>query len=228
MPAEPIRIFIGYDPRVEGTLHVLAGSILRRASQPIAVTPIALAHLKSVYDRPHDPKQSTEFSFSRFLTPYLAGFTGWAVYMDCDMVVVDDIANLWALRDERYALMCVQHDHLPREQTKFLGEAQLPYGRKNWSSLMLMNCGACRALTPDYVARASGLELHQFKWLADDRIGPLPPRWNHLVDHDPPLPLEQISLLHYTIGGPYHAATRDCGYAGVWRQEYARTVFIRD
>ena len=199
MPADPIRIFIGYDPRVEVTFHVLASSILHRASQPIAITPIALEHLKSVYDRPRDPKQSTEFSFTRFLTPYLAGFQGWALYMDCDMVMLDDIANLWRLRDDKYALMCVQHDHVPKEGTKFLNEKQLPYARKNWSSLMLMNAGACTALTPDYVAQAAGLELHQFKWTETDRIGALPPRWNHLVDHDAPRDPADISLLHYTI-----------------------------
>ena len=113
-----IRVFIGYDTRVEVTLHVLAGSILRRATQPIAITPIALQHMKSFYDRPRDPKQSTDFSFTRFLTPYLAGYRGWAIYMDCDMILLDDIANLWHLRDDKYALMCVQHDHLPRESAK--------------------------------------------------------------------------------------------------------------
>ncbi len=148
MPADPIRIFIGYDPRVEVTYHVLAASILRRASHPVAISPIALNHLKGFYDRPRDPRQSTEFSFTRFLTPYLAGFEGWAIYMDCDMVVLDDIANLWRLRDESRTLLCVQHDHMPREEVKFLGERQLPYAKKNWSSMMLMNCGACTALTP--------------------------------------------------------------------------------
>ena len=225
MRADPIRIFIGYDPRVEVTLHVLAGSILRRSSVPIAITPISLQHLKSFYDRERDPKQSTDFSFTRFLTPYLAGFSGWALYMDSDMIVLDDIANLWRLRDPGYALMCVQHDQLPREATKFLGEAQLPYARKNWSSLMLMNCEACTALTPDYVARAPGLELHQFKWLDDSRIGALPARWNHLVDYDPPRDLGDISLLHYTIGGPYLKNYQDCGYADLWREECRRTMF---
>jgi hypothetical protein len=225
MSADPLRVFIGYDPRVEVTLHVLAASILHRASQPIAVTPIALNHMKSFYDRPRDAKQSTEFSFTRFLTPYLAGFRGWALYVDCDMVMLDDIANLWKLRDDRYALMCVQHDHKPKETTKFLGEKQIPYARKNWSSLMLMNAAKCTALTPDYVSTASGLELHQFKWTGDAEIGALPARWNHLVDTDPALPLSEVSLLHYTIGGPYLKEFQDCGYADVWRQEYARTTY---
>ncbi len=225
MKLDMIRIFVGYDPRVEVTLHVLAGSILRRATQPVSITPIALAHLASFYRRERDPKQSTEFSFTRFLTPHLAGYTGWAIYMDCDMIVLEDIANLYRLRDERYAVMCVQHDHVPTETTKFLKELQTPYARKNWSSLMLMNCRACDALTPEYVARAPGLELHQFKWLEDSQIGALPPRWNHLVDYEPARAIEDISLLHYTIGGPYFTDYADCGYADLWRDEYRKTVF---
>ena len=223
-----IRIFIGYDPREEIALHVLAGSILRRSSQPVAIAPIALSTLKPVFDRPRDPKQSTDFSFSRFLTPYLAGFTGWAIYMDCDMVMLDDVANLWRLRDESCALMCVQHHHVPKEGTKFLREAQIPYARKNWSSVMLMNCGACSALTPEYVATASGLELHQFKWLEDRQIGALPARWNHLVDYDPPRALEDISLLHFTNGGPYFKDFAACGYAELWREEWRRGNFCAD
>jgi hypothetical protein len=139
--------------------------------------------------------------------------------------MLDDIANLWKLRDDKYAVMCVQHDHRPKEATKFLGEKQLPYPRKNWSSLMLMNGEKCRALTPDHVARAPGLDLHQFKWAQDAEIGALPPRWNHLVDHDPALPLTDISLLHYTIGGPYLKDYRECGYADVWREECARMTY---
>jgi lipopolysaccharide biosynthesis glycosyltransferase len=223
-----IRVFIGYDPREEVALHVLAGSIMRRSSQPVAIAPIALSTLKQVFERPRDPKQSTDFSFSRFLTPYLAGFTGWAIYMDCDMVMLDDVANLWRLRDETYALMCVQHHHVPKEGAKFLRQAQIPYARKNWSSVMLMNCRACSALTPEYVATASGLDLHQFKWLDDREIGPLPGGWNHLVDYDPPRPIEEISLLHFTNGGPYFKNFATCGYADVWREEWRRTNFCAD
>ena len=86
---------------------------------------------------------------------------------------------------------------------------------------MLFNNAKCKALTPDYVNRASGLELHQFKWLENDGlIGELPNRWNHLVDYDQPK--DDIALLHYTQGGPYFDAYRNCGYADVWNQEKAR------
>jgi hypothetical protein len=213
-----IRVFIGYDPREAVAFGVLAHSIHRRASLPVSITPVMLSQLGSVYRRDRSPLQSTDFSFSRFLTPWLNDYEGWALFMDCDMLMLDDIARLWALRDERYAVQVVKHDHVPKEEVKFLGAVQTRYQKKNWSSVMLINCARCRALTPDYVNSATGLELHQFKWLGDDgAIGSLPARWNHLVGFDTPRP--DAALVHYTIGGPYFDQYRDCEYAREWFAE---------
>ena len=213
-----IRIFIGYDDREAAAFSVLAHSIHSRSSEPVSITPLRLSELGGVYRRERNPLQSTDFSFSRFLTPWLCDFQGWAVFMDCDMLVLDDIAALWRLRDERFAVQVVKHVHVPREEVKFLGAVQTKYEKKNWSSVMLMNCARCTALTPDYVNRASGLELHQFKWLEGDHlIGELPHRWNHLVGYD--APGSNASLVHYTIGGPYFEAYRDCEYAREWFAE---------
>ena len=213
-----IKVFIGYDPREAVAFSVLAHSIHARASAPVAIIPLMLRELTGVLTRGRHPLQSTDFSFSRFLTPALSDFTGWSVFMDCDMLVLDDIAKLFALRDDRHAVMVVKHDHVPREQKKFLDQPQTPYHKKNWSSVMLFNNAKCRALTPDYVNTASGLELHQFKWLAnDDLIGEIPSRWNHLVGFHPPR--RDASLVHYTLGGPYFDEYRDCEYAEEWRRE---------
>ena len=142
-----------------------------------------------------------------------------------EMIALDDIANLWKLRDDRYAVMCVHHDHVPTEDTKFLGAAQTRYEKKNWSSVMLMNCARCTALTPEYVNTASGLELHRFHWLAgDELIGEIPHRWNHLVDYDPPRPASELSMLHYTKGGPYFEQYRNSGYADLWFAERDRML----
>ena len=220
MPQELIRIFIGYDPREAIAFNVLAHSIQRRASQPVAVAPVMLSQLGPLMWRERHPLQSTDFSFSRFLVPYLCGFEGWAMFMDCDMLMLDDIANLWALRDDRYAVMCVHHNHIPEEETKFLGQPQTRFEKKNWSSVMLLNCARCGALTPDYVNSASGLELHRFHWLeSEDLVGEIPHRWNHLVDYDPAAPVDEISNLHYTTGGPYFEDYKDCGYADLWEAE---------
>ncbi len=213
-----IKIFIGYDPREAVAYSVLAHSIHARATQPVSTAPLMLSQLQDVLTRERHPLQSTDFSFSRFLTPYLSDYAGWSLFMDCDMLVLEDIAQLWALRDERHAVMVVKHDHVPRETQKFLGEPQSKYEKKNWSSGMLFNNARCRALTPDYVNTASGLELHQFKWLADDEmIGALPDRWNHLVGYNPPR--SDAALVHYTLGGPYFDDYAQCEYSSQWRRE---------
>lgn len=220
---KPIPVFIGYDGREAVAFSVLSYSIQRRASRPVAISALMLSQLQEagLYWRERNPLQSTDFSFSRFLTPYLCDFEGWAIFMDCDMLALDDIARLWALRDERYAVQVVKHFHVPREKVKFLGAVQTRYDKKNWSSVMLLNCARCRGLTLDYVNTASGLELHQFKWLEDEAlIGDLPRHWNHLVGHD--RPDSSAKLVHYTIGGPYFDEYRDCEYGDAWWQEHDR------
>lgn len=218
MDHEPIRVFIGYDSREIVAWNVLAHSIIARASRPVQVAPVKLEQLGHVFQREKNPLQSTEFSFSRFLVPWMCGYGGWAIFTDCDMLVLDDVAKLWALRDPRYAVQVVKHHHVPVETVKFLGATQTKYEKKNWTSVMLMNCAQCTALTPEYVNTASGLELHQFKWLGDDsRIGEIPAKWNHLVGYD--APRTDAALVHYTIGGPYFPEYKDCEYATEWFRE---------
>jgi hypothetical protein len=219
-----IRVFIGFDPREAVAFYVLSHSIHARASRPVEVAPLALSQLSGVLTRARDPLQSTDFSFSRFLTPYLSNFSGWSIFMDCDMLVLDDIAKLYDLCDDRYAVMVVKHQHTPREEIKFLDQPQSKYAKKNWSSVILFNNARCRALTPEYVNSASGLELHQFKWLEDESlIGEVPHRWNHLVGYDPATP--GMSLVHYTLGGPYFDEYRECEYAQDWFMERDRMLF---
>lgn len=213
-----LNVYIGFDPRETVAFGVLAHSIHARATQPVSITPLRLSQLGGVLTRERHPLQSTDFSFSRFLTPYLSGYAGWSLFMDCDMLMLEDISALWALRDERYAVMVVKHDHVPKETTKFLGEPQSKYEKKNWSSVMLFNNAKCRALTPDNVNKATGLDLHQFKWLGDDAlIGALPDRWNHLVGVYPLR--SDAALVHYTLGGPWFDDYRDCDYAAQWFDE---------
>lgn len=220
-----MQIFIGYDPREALAFSVLSHSIHVRASGPVSITPLRLSQLGEIYTRERCSLQSTDFSFSRFLTPYLSKFTGWSIFMDCDMLVLDDIAKLWDLREERYAVQVVKHHHVPQEEIKFLNGAQTKYEKKNWSSVMLFNNERCKALTADYVNSASGLELHQFKWLDDDGlIGDIPREWNHLVGYDEPR--SEASLVHFTIGGPYFEEYRDCEYSEAWRLELADMIRV--
>jgi hypothetical protein len=215
--ARPIPVFIGYDPHERAAVNVLADSLHQHSSRPLAITPIVARQLAPVFRREHNPKQSTEFSFSRFLVPWLQDYRGWALFLDCDMLCRGDIAELWDQRDDRWAVMCVHHQHVPRETVKFLGAEQTRYARKNWSSLMLFHCDRCTALSPEYVNSASGLALHRFEWLAGDHeIGSLPiGRWNHLIDVQPadPRPAEEggPALVHWTLGGPWFRETRTGG-----------------
>ncbi len=213
--ALPLRIFIGYDKNEIVAYHTLVQSLIDTSSTPLAVTPLALDNLASVFRRERNQLQSTEFSFSRFLVPYLSGYQGWSLFMDCDMLVMEDVANLFALADNRYATMVCQHDYVPRDSIKFLGQTQTKYEKKNWSSVILFNNAKCDALTPDYVNTATGLELHQFKWLKGDHlIGSLPLRWNHLVGEYDAIP--DPANVHYTVGGPYFDEYAACDYSREW------------
>ena len=215
-----IRVFIGFDPRETVAFHVLSQSIHSRASQPVSITPIMLSQLEGIMTREPNPLQSTDFSFSRFLTPYLCKYEGWAIFMDCDMLVLQDMSKLWALREDDYAVQVVKHNHVPKENTKFLGAPQTQYEKKNWSSVMLFNCEKCKALTPEYVNTASGLDLHRFHWLDGDHlIGEIPHPWNHLVSYDPTIPVNEVFNLHYTIGGPYFEEYQTTDYADEWFSE---------
>ncbi len=178
-----IRIFIGFDSRETIAYHVLSQSIISKSSKPVSITPICLHQLKHCFYRKKHPLQSTEFSFSRFLVPFLCDYKGWALFLDCDMLLLEDISKLWDKKDDKYSLMLVKHDYKTKYSQKFLKQKQTNYAKKNWSSVMLFNNARCKALSKDYVNTASGLQLHQFNWLdSEEEIGELPFSWNFLVD----------------------------------------------
>ena len=214
-----IPVFIGYDGKESAAYHVLAHSIMRRSSMPVSITPIRKSNFPpGVYNREVDARASTEFSLTRFLTPYLLDYKGWGIFMDCDMLFQDDIAKLFRLRDDDYDVMCCKHDYQPTTETKMLGARQHSYPKKNWSSVMMFNAAKCQILTPYYVNRASPAELHQMFWAHGAKaIGDLPLKWNWLVGeyghHEKP------SNLHWTLGGPWWHAYADTPYADVWREE---------
>lgn len=219
LPLEPElpRVFIGYDPRESLAVTVLTESIQARSSVPVQVAQIRQEQLGGHFQRPPHPLQSTAFSFSRFLVPWLSAYRGWSLFLDADMLCLADLADLWNLRDGRFAVQVVKHNHSCEPGRKFLGMPQTPYARKNWSSVILFNNARCRALTPERVNTASGLDLHQFQWLEDGEIGTLPPEWNVLVGVQP-IP-EQPKVLHYTLGGPWFADGQDRPEGERWLRE---------
>lgn len=218
---EPLRIFIGYDQREDVAFRVLAHSIWARASVPVSISPLNRRHLAGIglHSRARGPLDSTDFSITRFLVPKLCSYQGHAVFMDCDMLCRVDVAGLWAhiMRTDAAVLVC-QHDYTPASDTKFLGQPQTTYPRKNWSSLMVFDNTQCKALTPAYVDTASGLDLHRFNWLrGGGPVGSLPLEWNWLVGEYPANP--DAKIVHFTGGGPWFDAYRDVDHADEWFAE---------
>ncbi len=218
-----VRLFIGYDPREAVVYHVCVNSIVRQASEPVAITPLALKNLGEYVERHRDG--SNQFIYSRFLVPQLMGFAGWALYIDGDMLLRADIAELWNLRDESKAVLCVHHDYKTKMHEKYLGAKNQDYPRKNWSSVMLWNCGhpANRALTAQFVQQATGAQLHRFSWLGDELIGAIPKLWNWLPDEFGANP--KAKLLHWTLGAPCFHEFGNAPMAEEWHRERELTDF---
>ena len=217
-----IPIFIGCDYRERAATNVLIDSLYQKSKFPLSITPLITEQLKNkgIFWRKRDPKQSTDFSFTRFLVPYLMNYKDWAIFMDCDMLCRADISEIINLLDEKFSLFCVKHNHNPKETIKFQGEIQSSYPKKNWSSFMIFNCKKCKRLTLDYVNNASGLDLHRFNWLEGDHlIGGIENGWNYLIQKENiNTPNNEIKMLHWTLGGPWFKEQRLMGevYSAEW------------
>lgn len=222
---DPFRVYIGWDSREPEAYDVAAYSLGRRASVPVSVRPLKQAALRAqgVYRRPLDPLAATEFTYTRFLVPALAGYSGWALFCDCDFLWLGDIAELLALADPAKAALVVQHDHRPPEVHKMDGAVQTQYPRKNWSSMILFNCGhpSNRALTIDVANDRPGRFLHRFAWLDDSEIGSVPETWNWLEGWCAPPADAPPKVIHYTRGGPWFETWRDVAYSQLWLDELA-------
>lgn len=226
---DPFRIFLGWDPREQDAYRVACASI-DRTTPRARVQPISIQHLPGLYTRPTEHRSngllwdviseapmSTIHAVARFFVPIIVGNpTGWALFSDGDILVRRDLTELFALADERYAVMVVQHDYTPTSTTKMDGQVQTAYARKLWSSVILWNLGhfAHMELGP-LLNTVPGRDLHRFCWLKDEEIGALPSEWNHLVGISPPRP--DAGLVHFTLGLPSMAGYADCEYAEEWR-----------
>lgn len=226
-----MRVFIGYDAREAAAYEIAVSSLVRRASQPVSVTPLNSQRLaeSGLLRRPTDLRgqrydifsnapASTDFAISRFLVPMLAQ-TGWALFTDSDVIFLEDVAKLFALADDRYAVMCVKHDYAPVAGRKMDNQVQTVYPRKNWSSVMLFNCEhpANRRLSLTDVQERRGFDLHNFYWLADSEIGALPGEWNWLVNAQ--AKPERPCIAHFTLGGPFLSGWGGAEHDEIWYSE---------
>lgn len=221
-----IPVFIGYDPREAVAYHVCSNSIIRHTSTPVSTTALALNTIEE-YQETHTDG-SNQFIYSRFLVPHLMQYTGWAIFIDGDMILRGDITELWNLRDDSKAVMVVKHDYKTRMCEKYLGSPNENYPRKNWSSVILWNCGhpANAGVTPEFVQQSSGAAVHRFTWLTDDLIGELPKEWNWLDIEYEWNPLAK--LVHYTLGTPCFQEFADRGdFADEWHRERIFTEYCQ-
>lgn len=219
------RIYVGWDSREPEAYEVCEHTLRKHASAPLEIVPIKQEELRAagLFWRDVDPLQSTEFTYTRFLVPAMAGFSGWALYCDCDFLWTADVVRLFeAASDESKAVACVHHDHRPTEDLKMDGKVQTTYPRKNWSSMMLFNCDhpSTRTLTPEVVNRETGAYLHRMQWAQDEEIGAVDSTWNWLEGSSPIGPTPP-NVVHYTRGGPWFEGYRDVQYADLWLQAYA-------
>lgn len=227
-----IHIYAGFDQREEAGYHAFTSSVLEHASAPFTVTPLHLQLFRSFY-APGVRDGSNAFVYTRFLIPFLQGYTGSAIFCDgSDMLMKADIAELWALRDPYKPVQVVKHDYRTKWPRKYLGtKMEAPnedYPRKQWSSVMILNCMhmSWRKLTPESVQKMTGQELHRFSWLQEDEIGELPKEWNWLVQEDGPNP--DAKLLHFSSGVPLMPAHANSPHAADYMRQCARMNHVTD
>ena len=216
-----INLFIGYDPREAIAFYVFCQSVLQNTTVPVKINPLALSQLKEFNETHQD--RSNDFIYSRFLTPYLSNFKGWAVFADGDMICQGDLKELIEMADPSKALMVVKHNYETKASRKYLGNVNENYPRKNWSSVILWNCEhpKHKILTPTFISKQTGKYLHRFSWLEDDEIGELPIEWNWLAtEYDRN---EKAKLIHFTLGTPCFKDYQNSDMAEIWYHYYQNT-----
>lgn len=236
-----VEVVIGWDGREVAAYQACRYSIVARSTGGVRITPLIEPNLRAAdifwrkvehredgtrFDVASQATYATDFAFTRFLVPFVAGHGGarHVLFCDADFVFTRPIEDLFRLADPDKAVQVVQHDHALKEAVKMDGQAQLAYPRKWWSALVLWNVAheANRRLTLADVSEKPGAWLHRFGWLADDEIGELPPEWHWLEGYDPPPAAGPPAGIHYTRGGPWLGERwRHVGFADLWLDEAA-------
>ena len=213
-----INLFVGFDPREAVAYHVFCNSIIQNTSVPVQIIPLVLSQLQEFNER-HDDR-SNDFVYSRFLTPHLSDFKGWAIFADGDMICKGDLKELIDMADPSKAVMVVKHDYQTKATQKYLGNINENYPRKNWSSVILWNCDhpKHKILTPDFVSKQTGKFLHRFSWLDDQDIGELPLEWNWLANEY--RVNREAKLIHFTLGTPCFKDYKNSDMADIWYHYY--------
>ena len=219
---ELIRLVVGFDQREAIAFHVFVQSVIQNSSNPISIYPLSKKAL-SFYNENHSDR-SNAFTYSRFLTPYLMNYEGWAIYLDGDMVCQEDISLLWEMKDSSKAVQVVKHDYKTKNNKKYLNNINIDYPKKNWSSVIIWNCAhpKNKVLTPEFISSKDGKFLHRFMWLDEEDIGELPKEWNWLAIEYPPN--TKAKLIHYTLGTPCFSDYSQSEMSDEWHSVFDLTM----
>ena len=221
-----IPIYVGYDPKEPVAFHTCTSSIIRNTTQPISINPLALNLLSNLYKEIHTDGSNT-FTYTRFLVPFLMNYSGFAIFIDGDMILLEDISELWDLKSNDFAVQVVKHNYKTKANIKYLNQQNSDYPRKNWSSVIIWNCSHIKNkfLTPTSVSKLTGADLHRFSWLDESDIGELPIEWNWLCDEYGEN--SNAKLLHYTLGIPNFKEYSTTVYSDLWNEEKANITFCK-
>ena len=213
-----LNIFIGFDQKEAIAYHTFVQSLIENSTIPLSITPLAENNLDHYTEKHTDG--TNKFTYSRFLVPYLMNFKGWAIFADGDMVCLSDIKILKSYFDPNKAVTLVKHDYKTKHKTKYFGQKNEDYPRKNWSSVIIWNCEhpKNKILTPKFIGQKEGSFLHRFNWLKDVEIGELPKSWNWLaMEYEEK---RDLDLIHYTLGTPCFKDYSKKPLSEYWKNSY--------
>ena len=214
-----LNIFVGFDQKESVAYHAFVQSLVENSSIPLSITPLADNNL-NMYKEKHSDG-TNKFTYSRFLIPYLMNYEGWAIFVDGDMICLSDIKKLWNLSDNRYAVQVVKHNYKTKFNTKYFGQKNEDYPRKNWSSVILWNCGhkKNKVLNPKFIGNKDGAYLHRFSWLEDEDVGDLDKTWNWLaIEYNN---IKNANLIHYTLGTPCFKEYSESSMSNYWYKYFS-------
>jgi hypothetical protein len=192
--AERLDIFVGTDRSQLLAVSVLEHSIRRRTDSEVRVSPLIDLDLPE----PKDIRQGsrTGFSFARFAIPELTGYRGKALYLDADMLVFADIAELWRIPFDG-AKIIIQGDL--KADVVSPDKYGAPRQRVRQCAVMMIDCARTDWRVQDIVAGLDGKYtydelMHHMCILSEDEVAyRLPFEWNSLEYWD-----ADTKLLHYT------------------------------
>ena len=222
MELNKITVVVGFDQREAVAYHTFCQSVIEKSTIPVQFIPLAINTL-NFYEEQHKDG-GNKFIYSRFLTPYICEFKGFAVYADGDMICNENIYEIVKLFDPSKAVQLVKHDYKTKRHIKYFGNKNTNYPRKNWSSLVIFNCQhpSNAVLTPQFIQEHDGAYLHRFQWLQDNEIGELDLKWNYLaIEYDP---CSDAKLIHYTLGTPCLKEFKETEMSDVWWKTYKNTI----